>query len=306
MKSTYESALRELALEDERLMVLTAENRASIRGLPAVLGSRFIDTGITEQTMIGLAAGLALRGRIPVAHALAAFLTMRPFEFIRTDVGLPALPVKLVGSVPGVMSEANGPTHQALEDVGLMRGIPNMRVFCPADLQDLAIGLPHVIRDPAPWYIRYVDRPTVFEHDPNFRIGAAEVVTDGNDVAILVYGALFREAHQAANLLAADGLSVRLLNLRTIEPIDRDAVIESAKRTRLLVLVEDHFSTGGLPSIVGELLLEERLTARTLTIGFGRRWFTPGLLDDVLRVEQLTPADLAARIRRALETPSHA
>src|SRR5213080_750411 len=130
---TYEELLTETALANEQIIVMTAENRALVRNLPGILGKRFIDTGITEQTMIGAAAGLALRGRIPVVHALAAFLTMRAFEFVRTDMGIGRLPVKLVGGVPGFLSEANGPTHQAVEDIALMRGIPNMQVFCPAD-----------------------------------------------------------------------------------------------------------------------------------------------------------------------------
>src|SRR5262245_13462283 len=117
MSAKYADALYDLARADERIVVMTAENRAPIRSLPSLLGERFIDTGITEQTMVGMAAGLALRGRIPVIHALAAFLTMRAFEFIRTDVGIANLPVKIVGTVPGVLSEANGPTHQALEDI---------------------------------------------------------------------------------------------------------------------------------------------------------------------------------------------
>src|SRR5882672_1171944 len=130
---TYEEFLKQRALADEALVVLTAENRTAIPNLPGHLGPRFIDVGICEQTMIGVAAGLALRGRTPVVHALATFLTMRAFEFIRTDVGIPRLPVTLVGGVPGFLSETNGPTHQALEDVALMRGIPFMHVFCPAD-----------------------------------------------------------------------------------------------------------------------------------------------------------------------------
>src|SRR6476620_1574638 len=115
-------------------MVLTAENRAAIRNLPAKIGDRFIDVGIAEQTMIGMAAGLALRGRIPVCHALATFLTLRAFEFSRPDVGIPRLPVKLVGGVPGFLSDGHRPTHQALEDIALMRGVPGMQVFCPADV----------------------------------------------------------------------------------------------------------------------------------------------------------------------------
>ncbi|MCA9971449.1 MAG: hypothetical protein KC425_14585, partial [Anaerolineales bacterium] len=152
---TYEDALRDIVLADERYVVMTAENRAAIRGLPAVLHGRFIDTGISEQAMVGMAAGLALRGRVPVLHALATFLTMRAFEFIRTDVGIGRLPVKLVGGVPGFLSDGNGPTHQALEDVALMRGIPGMGVFSPADEQDLVIGLPEVLASERPFYIRY-------------------------------------------------------------------------------------------------------------------------------------------------------
>jgi transketolase len=296
MSATYESRILELALADERLMVITAENRAAIRGLAARLGSRFLDTGITEQTMIGMSAGLALRGRLPVAHALAAFLTMRAFEFIRTDIGIPALPVKLVGAVPGILSEANGPTHQALEDVALMRGVPNMQVFCPADLDDLLIGLPTILASDRPWYVRYIDRPAITRHDPRFVPGEAELVLEGRDVAVLVYGALFNETYQASRELERAGISVHLLNLRTLKPIDEAAILAAVRRTRLLVTVEDHFATGGLYSIVAELLLRHRLTAPTLSIAFDQRWFTPARLADVLRAEQLDPAALAARV----------
>jgi transketolase len=301
MKPSYESTLRDLALSDERIVVMTAENRAAIRGLPLRLGPRFIDTGITEQTMIGMAAGLALRGRIPVVHALAAFLSMRPFEFIRTDVGVASLPVKLVGGVPGVLSEANGPTHQALEDISLMRGIPNVRVFCPADVEDLLIGLPHVIGDPWPWYIRFNDRPAVTPHASRFGVGQAETVLVGDDIAILVAGALFREAYEAARELEALGRSVTLVNLRTLDPIDEAVVVGCARRARLLVLVEDHFRTGGLNSIVAEILVRHRLATEVLSIAFDDRWFTPALLDDVLRVERLTGGQVADRIRRQLD-----
>jgi transketolase len=299
--ATYEATLLEAARKDPRVLVLTAENRAAIRGLPAKLGPRFLDTGITEQTMIGMAAGLALRGRIPVVHALATFLTMRAFEFIRTDVGIPGLPVKLVGAVPGVLSEANGPTHQALEDVALMRGIPPMRVFCPADLNDLVSGLPVVLADSQPWYIRYCDRPAVTEHWP-FVLGRAEVfhASEADDVAIVVAGALFREAWQAAERLRAEGRSVRVINTRTVKPLDEQALLDAARRASLLVTVEDHFATGGLYTALAELLLRTGVTAQVLGINCGDRWFTPSLLPDVLAESGFTPDALANRIRAAL------
>lgn len=297
--ATYESVLRDTALADERVVVLTAENRAPIRGLPAALGPRFVDFGICEQTMVGAAAGLALRGRVPLAHALATFLTMRPFEFIRTDVGIPGLPVKLVGYVPGVLSEANGPTHQALEDVALMRGIPGVRVFSPGDSADLLAGLPAVIADPSPWYVRFNGRPAAAPHGP-FSIGRAERLLPPGEVEVLVHGALLTEALEAARALRDSGLEVGLLNLRTLVPLDVPAVTDVALRARLVVVVEDHFEVGGLTSILAELCLARRLAPEVLSLSFPARWFRPALLPDVLAVEGLTADSIADRIRNAL------
>src|SRR6201995_2205359 len=190
---TYEELLTREAIADERFIVMTAENRALVRNIYAHLGSRFIDTGITEQTMIGAAAGLALRNRVPVVHALAAFLTMRAFEFVRTAVGIANLPVKLSGFIPGFLSDGNGPTHQAIEDIALMRGIPNMTVFAPADEDDLLKMLPGIWNYPAPAYVRINTQKSGYEHAP-FELGKAEVITEGTDITILTYGLLFAQA----------------------------------------------------------------------------------------------------------------
>src|SRR5262249_42779728 len=152
---TYEERLTEIAESNADVVVMTAENRAAIRNLPSRLGARFIDVGIAEQTVVGAAAGLALRGRVPIVHALATCLTMGAFEFIRTDVGIGKLPVKLVGASAGFLSEANGPTHQALEDLSLMRGIPGMNVCCPPDEDEMIDALPSVVSDGASWYVRH-------------------------------------------------------------------------------------------------------------------------------------------------------
>lgn len=296
---TYEDVLGALADERDDVVVMTAENRAPIRGLPARLGARFIDVGICEQTLVGAAAGLALRGRRPVVHALASFLTMRAFEFIRTDVGLPGLPVTLVGYIPGVLSEANGPTHQALEDVALMRGIPGMDVYCPADRAELGAMLPDILERDAPAYVRYNAAAPALEHTP-FAVGHAEVATPGaGGVSILTYGFLLREALRASARLESHGVPVRVVNLRTLVPLDREAVLD-ASRCELLVTFEDHFVTGGLFSIVAELLVREGLRCRVLPIGFDRRFFRPALLHDVLEVEGLHGAHVAQRVLDAL------
>ncbi len=292
----YEQKLTELALADDRIVVMTAENRAPVRAMPQTLGTRFIDTGITEQCMIGAAAGLALRGRIVIAHALATFLTLRAYEFIRTDLGIGGLPVKLIGFVPGFLSDGNGATHQAIEDVGVLRGIPGVKIFCPADHEELVTGLPHIVYDPSPWYVRYNTRPAIFEHSITFAIGKAEVLSQGADVAILVYGMLFEEAWNAKELLESKGVQVRFVNLRTVKPIDTTAILSALKETKLTVTIEDHFLTSGLFSIVSELCLANRIAPAVMPLTLGDRWFKPGRLDEVLEYAEFTGRQIASKI----------
>jgi transketolase len=292
---TYEELLTETALKDERFIVMTAENRALVRNMPKALGARFVDTGITEQTMVGMAAGLALRGRIPVIHALAPFLTMRAFEFIRTDVGIARLPVKLSGYIPGFLSDGNGPTHQAIEDVAILRGIPGMEVYCPADEDDLVKMLPAVWSSPAPAYVRINHKKGGYTHAP-YEPGKAEVIGEGTDVTLLVYGFLFENALQAKRLLEEEGLSVGLVNMRCLKPVDEEAIIRAATGSKRLVTIEDHFQTGGLYSIVAEVLLSRRMTADVLPLSLGERWFRPGMLNQVLEAEGFTPEKIADKI----------
>jgi transketolase len=302
----YEQKLTELALADDRIVVLTAENRAPVRSMPTVLGGRFVDTGITEQCMIGAAAGLALRGRVVVAHALATFLTLRAYEFIRTDLGIGNLPVKLIGFVPGFLSDGNGPTHQAIEDVAILRVIPGLKIFCPADHEELVIALPDIVADEAPWYVRYNTRTAVTTHSPTFAIGKAETLSLGKEVAILVYGMLFKEAWEAKCLLEGQGVGVRLVNLRTLKPLDQAAVLGALQDTRLTVTVEDHFLVGGLFSIVAELCLSHGIAPRVLPLALDQ-WYRPGRLDEVLETAGFTGAQIADRILGELrEVSSHA
>jgi len=292
---SYEELLTQTALSDERFIVMTAENRALVRNIPGKLGNRFIDTGITEQTMIGAAAGLALRGRIPVVHALASFLTMRAFEFVRTDAGIPNLPLKLSSFIPGFLSDGNGPTHQAVEDVSLMRGIPNMTVFAPADEDDLVTMLPQIWNHPNPSYVRINTRKTDFQHSP-FEPGKAEVVSRGDDVTILTYGLLFEQALIAIDILKNEGLSVGLVNMRSLKPVDEQVILQATQGSNLTVTLEDHFLTGGLYSIVAEVLLKHGLAAKVLPFALNEKWFKPSLLPSVLQHEGFTGKQIAGKI----------
>jgi transketolase len=298
---TYQDILRDRALADERLVVLTAENRALIRGLPPVLGDRFIDVGIAEQTMIGMAAGLALRGRIPVCHALAPFLLFRAYEFIRNSVAIPSLPVVLSGYIPGFLSDGNGPTHQALEDMSLMRGLPNMEVYCPADLEDLLAMLPHVLGTSKPAYLRITTQASGFAHSA-FQAGRAEVLSVGRDVNIVVAGYLFREALRARDLLEEQGISTGLINIRCLKPLDEECLTEVLNTKSNIVTIEDHFRAGGLFTSLAELVAKRGIRAKIIPFAMNDQWFKPALLKEVLQYEGFTAEALSQKIFQEINT----
>jgi len=296
----YPEIIKNYALKDENVVVFTAENRAVVRDLPPILGDRFIDVGITEQNMIAMAAGMALRGRKPICHALTNFLLFRAYEFIRNDVGIPNLPIKLSGWIPGFLSDGNGPTHQSLEDVGLMSLIPGMQVFCPSDNEDMCLMLETIWNSPHPSYLRVNPRPAKIEHKQAFEIGKAEIIAQGKDLTLLVYGFLLEEALIAKEILEKDGLSVGLVNMRSLKPIDEECILQLTETTGKLVTIEDHFSTGGLYSKVCEILARNQKTSPLQSISMGERWFKPGLLSEVLEYEGFTGQKLADRIRKEL------
>lgn len=300
-ESLYEQAVRDTAELDERLVVLTAEKGAGVRSLPPTLGARFVDLGMCEQSMIGVAAGLAMRGRRPFAHAQATFLTLRAYEAIRDDLGIPRLPTILVGSAPGFLSDGNGPTHQAIDDIGLMRSIPGMRVFCPCDDQELADAVPMLLEERAPVYVRHVPLSSALTRRKPFAFGESSVLSEGEDVGILTYGLCTRECITAARLIAERGRSVRLVHLPSLKPIDEAAVLATVRSCKATYTVEDHLLTGGLFSVVAELLVRRGLSGRVHPIALEDRWFRPAALADVLDNEGYSPRQLAARITRHFE-----
>jgi transketolase len=255
--------------------------------------------------MIGMAAGLALRGRIPIVHALAPFLTMRAYEFIRTDLGIAHLPVQLSGYIPGLLSDGNGPTHQSIEDVAIMRGIPGMEVYAPADEDDLVKMLPHIWSSAGPAYTRVNHKKGTYTHAP-YQPGRAEVIAEGKDVTLLVYGFLFENALRTRDMLEEKGLSAGLVNMRSLKPVDEEAIVRAADGSDRLVTIEDHLQTGGLYSIVAEVLLRRRLTADVISLSLGERWFRPGLLGQVLDTEGFTPEKMVTTILSKINAVSYA
>jgi transketolase len=220
---------------------------------------------------------------------------MRAFEFIRTDVGIPSLPVKLSGFIPGFLSDGNGPTHQALEDISLMRGIPNMEVYAPADEDDLVKMLPYIWSTSRPAYVRINTRATDYIHS-DYEPGKAEIVASGNDITFLTYGLMFEQCLQAMKLLTQEGKSVGLINFRSLKPFDESALLQAVAGSKLLITVEDHFLTGGLYTIVAETLLKHKTTADVMPFALAERWFKPALLPDVLKHEGFMGKQIAEEV----------
>jgi transketolase len=310
----YETAIQKLVEDDPSIIIMTAENRAPMRSLIPLLKDNFVDVGIAEQTMIGMAAGLALGGRRPIVHALAAFLTMRSFEFIRTDVGIPGLPVIMMGFVPGFLSDGNGPTHQAIEDVGLMRMIPNVNVFVPADQEELAGALPELIRSESPWYVRF---PALIRgHAPQagetIFPGEPTQIQDGAGVCILSYGMLLEEVRRAGRILRSEGIEPAIVNVHTLKPLPAGSLKPFFERYRMIVTVEDHFQLGGLTSIVRECMGDYAREAHEpgrpipahLAISLEERFFRPAMLEEVLSIEGFSGEAIAEKILQASKTES--
>jgi transketolase len=295
----YEKSLLNLCNSNDNLIVLTAENRALIRNTESALSERFIDTGINEQTIVGFSAGLALQGYKPIVHALAAFLTMRAFEFVRTDVGLPNLPVKLMAFIPGILSDGNGQTHQAIEDISLMRGIPNFEIYTPSCEQDLVLCLPHILNNDHPCYVRLNHLPGVTEHQTFTQHTELEVLIEGSETLVISYGIISQNAFIAVNEFNnTKNQKIGLLSVRKIWPLNVELFLSIIDNYSKVIIIEDHFSVGGLRSIIAELNLSENLRKDFHFINFGNEPFKAGNLQAVAKNSQMDAKSIKEKLFR--------
>lgn len=286
----YGNILEEKIKEDKRYFILTAENMGPIYYIIDSVKDNYLDVGIAEQSMIGIASGLALRGRIPVVHAMSSFLLMRPFEFIRTDIGYGNLNVKLVGTASGFLSEKNGATHQCIEDISIMKNIPNMHIYAPADNDDMLKMERKILEEVGPSYLRYNDMKGDYMHEP-FEIGKAEVIGKGKDLAIITYGIMFSKCKKLMEELEKQGYKITLVNLRTIEPIDEITLIKVFKECKKLMIVEDHFEFGGCYNILCQLLVKNKMVKEILPINL-KYYFKPSDLESVMEYEGFSVQNL--------------
>ena len=298
-RMAYGEALLELGRERQDIIVLDADLFKSTRTVLFAdeFPERFLDLGIAEADMVSMAAGLASTGLVVYANSFAMFLTGRCYDQVRIQIAYPSLNVKLVGSSAGLTQGPDGASHQSLEDVTLMRALPHMTVVVPADDVETRQATKAIAEHDGPVYMRLgrYPTPTVSPEGYRFQIGRAVELRRGSDVAILATGIMVAKALEAADLLAAQGMSVRVVNVSTIKPLDRDMVEAAGTEARLVVTAEEHSIIGGLGSAVAEALAEGRY-APLLRVGVNDEFGQSATADELLDHYGLTGAKMAGRI----------
>jgi transketolase len=257
----FGQGLIEVAQKNKQVVGLCADLTGSMRmrKFEQQFPDRFIQVGVAEQNLIGVAAGLALGGKIPFAASFAVFSPGRSWDQIRVSVAYSNLNVKIIGGHAGIITGPDGATHQALEDIALMRSLPNMKVIVPADAEQAHQAVHALAADTSPAYLR-LSRPKlpVITHSNNFTIGKAQVLKQGVDATIIACGEMVAEALEAAKQLLNKGKSIRVINMHTIKPLDTQVVINAANETGIIITAEDHQVHGGLGSAVAEVLAQEQ------------------------------------------------
>jgi transketolase len=250
-----------LAKKDPRVFFIGSDlGVGTLDGFKKELPDRFLMEGISEANVVGMAAGLALEGKIVYVNSIATFLTRRAFEQVCLDVCLHNLPVRLIGNGGGMVYAPLGPTHMATDDIAIMRVLPNMTVLVPADAQEMANLMPLTLDWPGPIYIRVAKGgdPVVSAPQGPGAIGKSILMRDGSDAMVVTTGVMLKAGLDAAELLAAQGISLRVVHVPTVKPLDASALLEHAGSVRAIVTIEEHSVIGGLGSAVAELIAEAR------------------------------------------------
>ena len=259
MRTAYLDTLYDLASKDKRVYALISDNGAIVYDkYRKDLESQYLNLGISEANMLGMAAGMASCGKIPFAYTIGAFLAYRAFEFIRNDICLQNQNVKIVGTGAGEVYSALGPTHHSTEDLGGLRSLPNLIVLCPASPLEVRKATDAAYEYDGPVYLRLGTNkePEIYEEDYSFEIGKGVTIRDGNDITLIGTGSILKNILDVAELLQKNGIHARVINIHTIKPIDREIIVKAIEETGKIVTIEDHSIIGGLGSAVAEVVAE--------------------------------------------------
>lgn len=302
-REAYGEALRELGLENQDIVVLDADLSKSTKTnvFAKEFPNRFFNTGIAEQNMMGTAAGLATAGKIPFVSTFAMFATGRAYEQVRNSICYPKLNVKIAATHAGLTVGEDGATHQAIEDVALMRVLPNMSVIVPADAMETRYAIAWAVKHQGPVYIRLgrMAVPDMFGDGYEFTFGKAVELANGLDVTLIANGVMVAPARHAADELIAAGFSARVLNMHTVKPVDDEAIIKAAQDTGAIVTCEEHSIIGGLGSAVAEVLVENHPVPME-RVGVRDTFGESGTPDALLAKYNLTVADIVQAAKRVI------
>lgn len=302
-RESYGKTLVELGAKNDKVLVLDADLAAATKTgmFKKAYPERFIDVGIAESNLMGVAAGLAATGHIVFASSFAMFAAGRAFEQVRNSIGYPHLNVKIGATHAGISVGEDGASHQCCEDIALMRSIPGMVILNPADDVEARACVLAAAEHDGPVYMRFgrLAVPRVFSEDYKFAIGKGAVLTDGDDVTIVATGLMVNEALMAAEALKAEGISSRVVNMATIKPIDREIIIESAKKTGAIVTAEEHSILGGLGSAVAEVVCET-VPVPVLRIGVEDVFGKSGPAVELLHIYGLDAAHIVEKAKAAV------
>lgn len=297
----------ELALigkENKNVVVVSADLEDATRAeyFKKACPERFFTMGIAEQDMIGMAAGLADEGFTAVTNSFAVFLTNRAYDQIRMDICYNNLNVKLAATHAGVTVGEDGASAQCLEDLAIMRVLPNMKVLCPMDTIEARKATRAMLAEKGPFYIRLsrAPLPVVTDESTPFAIGKANVMRDGKDATVIACGVMVAEALAAAEELAKENISVRVVNMHTIKPLDLDMVLTCAKETGAIVTAEEHQVSGGLGSAVAEALVQG-VPVPVEMVGVRDSFGQTGKPDELMQFYKLKAVDVAAAVRKVIQ-----
>lgn len=299
IREAFGKKLVELGAKNPNIVVLDADVACSTQTklFGQAYPDRFFDTGIAEQNMIATAAGLSLVGKVPFAATFAVFATGRTYDQIRTSVCYQKANVKIIGTHGGITVGEDGATHQALEDVSLMRGLPCMTVIVPADCNECEQALEYAAELDGPVYIRIARNslPDIYDKNYKFNPYKAVVLKEGKDLTIVSNGDVLAEAIKASEILANRGIDTEVISLPVVKPFDAETIIASAKKTGFVVTVENHSIIGGIGSAVCEALAEN-LPTKVLRIGTKDTFGQSGTPKELLKYYELDAESIANRI----------
>ncbi|MCX7841728.1 MAG: transketolase family protein [Clostridia bacterium] len=303
-REAYGSALAEFGV-DSRIVVLDADLSKSTKtdSFKKKYPERFLNMGIAEGNMMAVAAGLASCGKVVFASSFAIFAAERACEQIRNSICYPNLNVKIGASHAGVTLGEDGASHQAIEDMAIMRAIPNMTVISPADAVETRHAVKAAIEHNGPVYLRLgrLAVPTLYDESTySFELGKGVTLAEGNDVSVIATGYMVHKALEARQMLESEGIKARIIDIHTIKPIDKEIIIKAAKETGAIVTAEEHNVFGGLGSAVSEVIVEN-CPVPVKILGIKDKFGKSGKPDKLVEMYGLTAADIAARVKEVLK-----